>query len=173
VLDNDYYWMDYDLQRAYNGGGWDGAAGITSSVARAVAASGSPHRTGLGYKYVTGDGWTLKYTLMGDANLDGRVDLTDFTYVASNYNGYVNGWYYGDFNYDTKVDLTDFTLLASNFNQSLPAGGGSPGLSGATVPEPSSVMTLTALAIPTMTRRFLSARGRAKIMMPATGSHLD
>jgi hypothetical protein len=154
VLDTDYYWLSYDLGRAYNGGGWDGDAGITSSVARAVAASGSPHRTGIGDMW-TADGLVVAYTLMGDANLDHKVDLTDFTIVAKYFNEFVDGTELGDFNYDTKVDLTDFTLLASNFNQSLPAGslaagGASPG---APVPEPTGVITLIVAAVTSGYRR--------------------
>src|SRR5207253_3615493 len=72
------------------------------------------------------------YTYAGDSNLDRRVDLTDFTYLAANFNK-IGGaaWMQGDYNYDSNVDLTDFTRLASNFNQTLPAAE-----LGATVPEP-------------------------------------
>src|SRR5205814_10516460 len=79
----------------------------------------------------------VRYTLYGDANLSGNVDLTDFTFLAANFNGTSKNWLQGDFNYDDKVDLTDFTFLASNFNKSLP--GSSTAALGATVPEPASV----------------------------------
>ena len=43
--------------------------------------------------------------------------------MATNFNGTSKDWVQGDFNYDGSVDLTDFTFLASNFNFSVPAAG--------------------------------------------------
>ena len=86
----------------------------------------------------------IRYTLAGDSNVNGTVDLTDFTYLAANFNKSSGAiWLEGDYNYDDKVDLTDFTFLASNFNQSLSAAGGvsATGL-GSVVPEPSSLALL-------------------------------
>ena len=60
----------------------------------------------------------IMYTLLGDANLDGKVNGTDFNLMATNFNQAVtNGWDEGDFNYDGKVNGSDFVLLADNFNQ--------------------------------------------------------
>jgi len=59
------------------------------------------------------------FVLAGDANHDRTVDLTDFTFLASNFNGTGKTFSDGDFNYDGKVDLTDFTMLAANFNRTL------------------------------------------------------
>jgi hypothetical protein len=73
--------------------------------------------------------------LPGDANLDARVDLTDFTLLAANFNTGSGNWLQGDFNHDAEVDLTDFTLLAKNFNQSLTASAGGNGVV-PLVPEP-------------------------------------
>src|SRR5439155_4968720 len=77
----------------------------------------------------------VRYTLAGDSNLDHKVDLTDFTFLAANFNGTGRNWLQGDYNYDGNVDLTDFTLLASNFNQALASQD-----LGAIVPEPTSVI---------------------------------
>jgi hypothetical protein len=61
----------------------------------------------------------IMYTLLGDANLDGKVNGTDFTILATNFNQSVtDGWDKGDFNYDGKVNGSDFLALATNFNQS-------------------------------------------------------
>jgi glucose/arabinose dehydrogenase len=67
------------------------------------------------------------FTLEGDANRDKRVDLTDFTILASNFNQTGRNFSQGNFDYssDGKVDLTDFTFLASRFNQSLPGAAAS------------------------------------------------
>src|SRR3954462_7322476 len=61
---------------------------------------------------------TATPSLPGDANADGRVDLTDFTVLAGNFNHSTTaGVAAGDFNGSGFVDLTDFTILAGHFNQ--------------------------------------------------------
>ena len=67
-----------------------------------------------------GNAVVVTFTVYGDANLDHTVDLTDFTFLAANFNQTGTAWTRGDVNYDAKTDLTDFTYLASNFNQTLP-----------------------------------------------------
>ena len=54
-------------------------------------------------------------TAFGDANLDGRVNLQDFTVLANNFGDDDAGFASGDFNGDGRVNLQDFTLLANNF----------------------------------------------------------
>jgi hypothetical protein len=72
--------------------------------------------------------------LLADANSDGHVDLTDFTYLASNFNKTGGAMLIdGDFNVDGNVDLTDFTYLASQFNKSLAAA---PAAASAVVTKP-------------------------------------
>jgi hypothetical protein len=55
--------------------------------------------------------------LAGDANLDGRVDLSDFGALKANL-GTGNLLSQGDFDLDRDVDLNDFGLLKANFGQS-------------------------------------------------------
>jgi hypothetical protein len=121
------------LRRGYNGGAWTGN-GVRSSVAAANA--GAAHRTAVGLANVANVGFRMQYTYSGDANLDRKVDLTDFTTLAANFNQSTRFWYDGDFNYDGTVNLTDFTLLASNFNQTMPSSSADIGV---TVPEPASL----------------------------------
>src|SRR5439155_12913237 len=134
------------IQTGYAGGAWPGN-GITSSSA--AAAASSAHRTALGYaessqlgistfsgQSVDATSVLIRYTFAGDSNLNGTVDLTDFTFLAANFNGTNKTWLQGDYNYDGSVNLTDFTFLASNFNQTSPADGVSPG---AVVPEPAAI----------------------------------
>jgi autotransporter-associated beta strand protein len=141
----------------FAGGSWSGA-GINSS---SIAAGINGHTAAIGYAEASAlvgssggtvaghsvDGSTVvvRFTLAGDSNLDGTVDLTDFTYLASNFNRLSGaGWVDGDYNYDGKVDLTDFTYLAGNFNSTLPADVTN-GL-GANVPEPAMLVLLPILA---------------------------
>jgi len=113
------------LTSGYAGGSWNGS-GINTSSATA--------NTGLGWNdSAANQAITIKYAYYGDSNLDGKVDLTDFTFLAANFNGASKDWQQGDFNYDGTVNLTDFTFLAANFNKSLPAES-----LGAAVPEPMS-----------------------------------
>jgi hypothetical protein len=58
----------------------------------------------------------VRGTRLGDANLDGEVNLQDFNRLASNF-GLSSGatWTQGDFNHDGVVNLQDFNRLAANF----------------------------------------------------------
>ena len=70
----------------------------------------------------------------GDTNLDGYVDLSDLSTLASNWNtmtGMV--WADGDFNADGAVDLSDLSSLAANWG-TVPATGA--------VPEPATMSLL-------------------------------
>ena len=74
---------------------------------------------------VDGSAVLVRYTLSGDANLDGVVDFNDLVRLAQGYNTTVpstgSGWYHGDFNYDGGVDFNDLVKLAQNYNSVLPA----------------------------------------------------
>jgi hypothetical protein len=95
----------------------------------------------------------------GDANLDGRVDVTDLGVLATHFNG--DGfWTDGDFNNSGTVDVTDLGVLATNFNQA--AAGQSfrealrtyPQLTRAiAVPEPASASLLAFATLGLLARR--------------------
>jgi hypothetical protein len=156
------------LVRGYHGGDW-GGDGLTSRAA--AAASATPHRTAIGYaeaadlgiasfsgQTVDASAVLLRYTFAGDSNLDGTVNLTDFTFLAANFNKTGGAtWLQGDYNYDGNVDLTDFTFLAGNFNQSLPLiADGDYSLRsclGSSVPEPISISLATVVLTPTLIAR--------------------
>jgi fibronectin-binding autotransporter adhesin len=153
------------LATGYAHGAWNGAGGIVSSAAAANADS-----YGLGYADSADTGnpaglssgtIEIKYTLLGDANLSGVVDGTDFGIVAANFNKGVSRWDEGDFNYDNTVDGTDFGDLAANFNkgasgaaawQALEAFAAANGLL-ADVPEPGSIAFLAVAAVGILSRR--------------------
>jgi glucose/arabinose dehydrogenase len=61
----------------------------------------------------------LFFHLTADANHDGRVNLTDFNALASNFGRSGVGFAGGDFNYDGIVNLSDFNLLAPRFGMIL------------------------------------------------------
>jgi hypothetical protein len=113
----------------YHIGTWQGSTGITSSMAAASA----NHLTALGViqndngagtaLYAAFDGAPAvdadvfaKYTYYGDANLDGKVDGSDYARIDSGYLTAATGWFNGDFNYDGVVDGSDYTLIDNAFN---------------------------------------------------------
>jgi len=93
----------------------------------------------------------VKFTLFGDANMDGAVGAQDVSLLYQNL-GSASGktWKDGDFNYDGAVGAQDVSLLYQNLGQfapAAPAGAPAGGIDFggvAAVPEPG---TLGALAI--------------------------
>ena len=76
----------------------------------------------------------------GDANGDGKVDGSDVTILAGNWqkgvsDGLTAKWEEGDFNGDGKVDGSDVTILAGNWQYGVNAAA-------ASVPEPSVLVLL-------------------------------
>jgi autotransporter-associated beta strand protein len=119
------------LLSGYNGGTWNGSSGIITSAP--LVTGGSSY--GLGYADSADAGnpaglssgqMEVKYTLLGDADLNGTVNGIDFGILAANFNKTVSRWDQGDFNYDGIVNGIDFTALAANFNK---AASGAAGLS--------------------------------------------
>ena len=60
-----------------------------------------------------------EYTLPGDANRDGEVDLSDFVILRNNF-GTGSVFSQGDFDGDGDVDLGDFVILRNHFGESVP-----------------------------------------------------
>jgi fibronectin-binding autotransporter adhesin len=128
----------------YSGGTWNGDGGITSSVA-----AENPSARAIGYaegsEIVGPSGGTFegqaadaasvlaRFTIPGDANLDGTVDFSDLVKLAQNYGNTVSAtteswWTHGDFNYDGTVDFVDLVKLAQNYNGSVTAAPAVPSL---------------------------------------------
>jgi hypothetical protein len=120
------------IQQGYAGGTWQSAGGIAS----AAAAADTTHLTALGViqnsqngsatgtvLYSAFDGTTssntdvlVKYTYFGDANLDGKVDGTDYGRIDNGALNHLTGWFNGDFNYDGIVNGSDYTLIDNAYN---------------------------------------------------------
>ena len=120
------------LINGYNGGAWDGTATSATGAIRSLNAANNPYqRTAIAFAdsadgVVSGQPSNtieLKYTLIGDANLDSAVDTADQAILSQNLNqtpptGGFN-WDQGDFNYDGAVDSADSALLTSDLGASL------------------------------------------------------
>jgi hypothetical protein len=87
-----------------------------------------------------------RLTRNGDANVDGVVNLDDFTALAAQF-GNTGTWDQGDFNYSGSVNLDDFTELAANFGLS------AADVSRSAVPEPASLGLIAAAALVARRRR--------------------
>jgi len=162
------------LVSGYAAGKWTGAGigstGIAASRSLGYAEASDVLGPGGGTfagQSVDGSAILVRYTLAGDATLDGTVDFNDLVKLAQNYNTAVptgSAWFRGDFNYDGAVDFNDLVKLAQNYNTALPLGATVPGASAAfdwdlaaafaSVPEPTCLSLLIApLLMRTQRRR--------------------
>ncbi|MGD0141399.1 MAG: dockerin type I repeat-containing protein, partial [Tepidisphaeraceae bacterium] len=161
------------------GGAWNGPGGIISTAAQT---STNSLLYGVGYadgadgvvSNLSSGQIEVAYTLLGDANLDGLVNGSDFNILAANFNQSITGWDQADFNYDGLVNAADFNELAANFNQGVSGADASAGdvaavdafaaandlpLPTSSVPEPSFFAFAGLVAIGILPRR--SRRTRA------------
>jgi hypothetical protein len=128
------------VSQGFNPGGiaWQGSGGITSSSAAGdtthltavgvilnstTGMVGGPALYGAGASLGTFDGISpsatdllLKFTYFGDANLDGKVDGSDYSRIDSSSQIAATGWYNGNFDFSGSIDGSDYTLLDNAFN---------------------------------------------------------
>jgi hypothetical protein len=114
------------LATGYNAGAWNGIpSASTGAITSTAAATGPTGTYGVGYAdstdaVVTGQPANtveLRFTLMGDLNLDRTVNAIDATTAARNY--LIAGrtaWDQGNFNYDATINMADIMFLQKNFN---------------------------------------------------------
>jgi hypothetical protein len=90
----------------------------------------------------------VRFTLLGDTNLDGKVDVTDLGNLASNY-GATSGatWVQGDTNYNGAVDVSDLGNLASNYGGQLAT---SPSFGGGGSAEPAAMVASSLASVATV-----------------------
>jgi hypothetical protein len=113
-----------------NGGAWTGT--VAGSVNSSLAAGTPLLIDGVGYGLGSQIGLTsvgafpiglndmlLRYTLMGDANLDKKVDVVDLGVLAGNWQGSPRVFTQADFDYNGVVDVDDLGSLATNWQQAL------------------------------------------------------
>jgi hypothetical protein len=99
---------------------------------------------------VGGSDALVMYTYGGDANLDGKLNVDDYTRIDFNVPLGTTGWYNGDFNYDGKINVDDYTIIDFNIGiQGAPLGGFAEQATLSAVPEPGALgfLGIGALAI--------------------------
>jgi hypothetical protein len=115
------------IRNGYNNGAWNGTPTSTTGVITSSAALNSTnHNTAVGYadwadgRAVDAQPNTieLKYTLYGDANLDGAANSEDVQRLLTAFNS-SGVWDQGDFNYDGIVDSGDLQAILAAYNTSL------------------------------------------------------
>jgi autotransporter-associated beta strand protein len=106
----------------------------------------------VGYLDLGGGSVEARFTLLGDSDLNGNVNVADLSNLAANFNVTTGAiWINGDFDYNGNVNVADLADLAGNFGQSLSsvgAGEQSAAPAGAVaVPEPASAMLVVLGAV--------------------------
>ncbi|MGN6367592.1 MAG: hypothetical protein ACTHN5_04960 [Phycisphaerae bacterium] len=89
---------------------------------------------------------------LGDANDDGKVDLSDLSIVLNNFGTTTSLWTRGNFDGAATIDLTDLSDVLNYFGTSLPAAAISTG-SPSAAPEPASLAFFLAPALLLRRRR--------------------
>ena len=85
------------------------------ATAQQVKGLANPTDTAL-FAGQTIDGTTVlvKSTYGGDANLDGKVDVSDYGRIDNSITQGKKGWANGDFNYDGKITISDYGIIDFN-----------------------------------------------------------
>jgi hypothetical protein len=156
------------LANGHSGGAWTGTSGIVSST----AASGTNPTLSVGYADGNTDSGTaagpnqivVKYTLAGDANLDGFVNFGDLVAVIQNFNKAGTDWAHGNFGYGASTNFGDLVAVIQNFNKTLtPAGSSGESLGGTTIPL-EAVSTVHSDAVPEPAALAMLAAGAAGLL---------
>jgi autotransporter-associated beta strand protein len=153
-----------DLIAGRNGGGWDGAGGITSSVAAADS------RWTVGYLVAADGSARVSVAAAGDSDLNGMVDVFDLVVIAGagRYGGSQPAdWSQGDMTYDGVANI--FDLVAIGTAGAFGAGAREASLTAATaVPEPDGLLvTGLVVAACALKRRILASLGALRSSAPS------
>jgi fibronectin-binding autotransporter adhesin len=135
--------LTFEVKQGYNGGHWNGSFGILSSTAAftlgstlGIESAGSYGQAGFDGVTVASNDVLIKFTWLGDANLDGVINAADLSAISSS----GTTWATGDFNYDGVVNADDYALFM------LGAAFGNVNIS-TTVPEPANRLLIASLSV--------------------------
>jgi len=169
------------LTNGYSGAtAWTGTSTL-SGVITSTSAAASGRVATLGYldgnidtadsAEVAPNQIVVKYTLVGDANLDGIVNFTDFATVLKNFDQAGTDWAQGNFEYASNspsiaaTNFNDFADVLKNFLQPLPGAGAGETLGGTSQPLAAAVQVHNAVApLPEPTSLTLLAAAAAGLL---------
>ncbi len=121
--------------------GWVGSEALyVDTLVLNAGATIDPNNLNLYYL----NGGAAKKFYLGDANLDGKVNVGDLGILAANYGQNEKVWAQADFNGDALVNVGDLGILAANYGS---------GEGGGMVPEPATLVLLVIGALPLTRRR--------------------
>ncbi len=100
----------------------------------------------------------LSPELLGDANADGHVDLTDLSTILNNFGATTPNWTSGNFDNAPTIDLTDLSDVLNNFGQTNPSANSqlpiaNDQLPATPAPEPATLALLLPAALLAPARR--------------------
>ncbi len=144
--------------QASSNGTWSGygiisptAAADPAHVGIAVADNALLHYSTFHGQSVDNNSILITTALLGDANLDGNVDLSDLSTVLNNFGQSTPAWTSGNFDNAPTIDLTDLSNVLNNFGAAPLFAVQSPAIPIAT-PEPAS-LALALHAAPLLLKR--------------------
>lgn len=141
------------IKNAYASGSWNGT-GVTSSLANSTFGVGYADSSALSsipgiFGSPDSTSTLARWTLFGDADLNGKVNTLDFNRLAGSFGSTDGYWFQGDFNYNSIIDSSDFNMLMANYGKVLPASISL----GSLIPEPASMAFLPMILVAVRRRR--------------------
>ncbi|MGN6370655.1 MAG: beta strand repeat-containing protein [Phycisphaerae bacterium] len=130
---------------------------LPSNFAIAVLDNAVLHKATFGGLPVDSSSVMVAAEMLGDSNVDGKVDLTDLSTVLNNFGTTTAAWTSGNFDGAATIDLTDLSDVLNNFGLTNPNASAAPVSMVAAAPEPASLAVLGVGALAAVRRRRRSA----------------
>jgi uncharacterized delta-60 repeat protein len=130
------------LKNGYNNGSWTGTPTASTGVITSTVAAATPLADSIGYADsadvanpagLPANTLELRYTVVGDTNLDGTVGLADLAALLKSY-GSGTHWDQGEIPYSTTVGLTDLAALLKHYGQTASSPAALPTMSASLAP---------------------------------------
>ncbi len=130
---------------------------LPANYAIAVVDNAVTHFTTFGNQPVNTNSILVSEELLGDTNLDGKIDLTDLSTVLNNFGTQTPNWTSGNFDNSPTINLTDLSDVLNNFGQTNPDASTSSFIlqpsTFSTTPEPTTLTLLLLSPLALLTRR--------------------
>ena len=152
------------VQLGITGAGGIFSSALSSKVALAVMDNAVLNKGTFGGIPVDLNSILVGAELLGDANADGHVDLSDLSTVLNHFGSQTTAWTSGNFDGSSTIDLTDLSDVLNNFGATNLNANVSPAVSDVVAtPEPGSLLALGISGA-------LLLRRKPAMVAPSTGS---